>query len=253
VDSGESSDRTEIDGSVVHLISTSWTTSPEKIQSIIEDGKIGEIWGTSVIIGFVDCLASRNTPGNTVGCGSEPDVPSFVVVLGLRKPCQVEKAVIRLKNWSRRRGVAATDIDGIREPVAGSVGALVPNSSVGGFRFPGDIETIVETGDSRGFVTLGANALVCGKIVFLIRVISGFIGRANAEKDTVVRSAITEPQVSIPEDQSGSRRTLDFDVILILESMGNAPRTSTDANLACGFRVVGGGWICERVTASRSE
>jgi hypothetical protein len=27
--------------------------------------------------------------------------------------------------------------------------------------------------------------------------------------------------------------------------MGNAPRTSTDANLACGFRIVGGRWICD--------
>ena len=259
MDSGESGDRTGTDGSIIHLIPTSWTTSPEKIQSIIEKMEtVGEIWGTSVIVGFVDCLASWDTPGNAVCCGSEPDIPGFIVVLGLGEPCQVEKATICLKNWSRRRGVAAADINGIGEPISCSVGALVPDSSVGGFRFPGDIETIVETSDGRGFVALGANALVCGKIILLEGVGSGFVGRADTEEDTIVSSAITEPQLSIPnvsgsdyedelpEDQSRSSRTLESDAILILESMSNAPRASTDTNLACGFRIVGRRWSFDR-------
>jgi hypothetical protein len=52
----------------------------------------------------------------------------------------------------------------------------------------------------------------------------------------------SDDEDELPEDQSGSSRTLDSDAILILESMGDAPRTSTNTNLACGFRIIGSRW-----------
>jgi hypothetical protein len=47
-------------------------------------------------------------------------------------------------------------------------------------------------------VTLGSNPGVGGEIVFVIGIGIGFIGRANAEENTVAGSAVRKPQLSVP-------------------------------------------------------
>lgn len=191
-------DTGEVDGAVKHFVAASWTTSPKDEQSIVKNREVREVRRPKVISWFIHCLTNWSRPMKSVVSGGEPHISRLIAVEIGRKPSKVELSFIFLENRSLNGGIVAAQMDWVGFPVARAISALVPDSGVGGFALPGDVEITSETGDRRRLITFGASALVGREVILLERVCGRVIGRTDAEKDAVARGAIGQPELTMP-------------------------------------------------------